>query len=408
MNDSQQLAVEWVSIKELSLNPANPRKNDDAVEHVAASLKRFGWQQPVVARPSGEVIAGNTRLKAANTLGITRIPVVRFSGTDLEATAYGIADNRTHEFSDWDESALADLLKILKEEDALEGIGFGADDIETLLRQLDEEDAEARDLDDPGPLEPPVEPITKPGDLWVMGDHKLLCGDATNPDHVARLMGNDQAVLLSTDPPYAVEYTGDDRPGGGKDWSSKYQEVPLKDFEEFLRRLLATALPHLAPNAAFYFWHAHLQYPALDRVLEEFQILRHQQLIWLKPTPTITRSSYRWAHEPCVFGWQKGHKPPHYGNNEYTTLWDAHWEGKLRVSGNDHPTQKPVKLFEIPMEQHTRAGEVIFEPFCGSGSQLIAAEKLGRTCRAMEISPAFVDAAVRRWERATGIKASRR
>ncbi len=172
-----------------------------------------------------------------------------------------------------------------------------------------------------------------------------------------------------------------------------------------MRGVFQAVLPHLTDNAGIYVWHAHLQYPVLDRVFEEFGLLRHQPVIWVKPSSTFTYSYYRWAHEPCLFGWRKGHKPPHYLKNGLTSVWEVDWEGKQRVVGNEHPTQKPLRLFEIPMEQHTKRGEVVLEPFSGSGSQLIAAERLRRLCRAMEISPAFVDVAVRRWEQATGKQA---
>ncbi len=140
-------------------------------------------------------------------------------------------------------------------------------------------------------------------------------------------------------------------------------------------------------------------------MFEKFNILRHQPIIWSKPSSTFTYSYYRWAHEPCLFGWQQGNKPPHYLANGMTSVWEVDWEGKQRIVGNDHPTQKPVRLFEIPMEQHTKRGMVVLEPFCGSGSQIIAAEKLARKCCALEISAGFVDVAVKRWERATAKEA---
>jgi DNA modification methylase len=140
----------------------------------------------------------------------------------------------------------------------------------------------------------------------------------------------------------------------------------------------------------------------IDRVLEKFQILRHEPIVWVKPTSTFTYSYYRWAHEPCIFGWRKGHKPPHYLENKLTTVWEVDWEGKCRSGNLGHPTVKPTRLFEIPMEQHTRRGAAVLEPFSGSGSQIIAAEKLARRCRALEIQPAFVDVALRRWQGATG------
>jgi len=406
MSTQQPLQVESVLVSRLFLNPANPRRNDAAVPHVVASIQRFGWRQPIVAKRSGEVIAGNTRLKAAQALHLTEVPVVWFDGSNLDATAYAIADNRTHEFSEWDPPALVKLLEELRAEDSLEGVGYTAADLDALVAELEDGAETGGEVDDPGPEKPPRQPVTRAGDLWNLGRHRLLCGDSTNAADVARVMNGEKASLMATDPPYCVGYSGADRPNdSGKDWSATYDEVSIKDLGEFMRGVLRATLPHLNDTAAIYVWHAHLQYPVLDRVFEEFSILRHQPIIWKKPSSTFTYAYYRWAHEPCIFGWKKGFKPPHYLENGLTSVWEVDWEGKQRVVGNEHPTQKPVRLFEIPMEQHTRAGEFVFEAFSGSGSQLIAAEKLRRRCRAIEIAPAFVDVAVRRFEQATGLSA---
>ncbi len=402
-----ELAVEWVAIDSLHLNPANPRLNDQAVPHVAASLKRFGWQQPLVAKPSGEVIAGNTRLKAAKSLGMREVPVVRFTGNDLDAMAFAIADNRTHEFAEWDDPALAKLLEVLRAEDALEGVGFDANEIDKLLAELDAKTP--RVVDDEGPEQPPINPTARLGDLWTLGDHRLLCGDSTKPEDLARLMAGQKATLFSTDPPYCVDYTGNDRPihdgkSSGKDWSHVYREVDIKDLGEFLDGVFDAALPHLVERTPIYVWHAHVQQPTVAAAFERHGLLLHQVLVWVKPTAVFGHSYFRWRHEPCAFGWVQGKKPEH-GVAQLDTVWEVDWEGKQRVVGNEHPTQKPTRLFELPMELHTNVGDVVLETFSGSGSQLIAAEKLNRRCRAMEISPAFVDVAIRRWQKATGKRA---
>src|SRR5262245_3995281 len=164
-----------VSISRLFCSPSNPRRNDEAVPHVAASIRRFGWQQPVVAKRSGEVIAGNTRLKAAQQLGLTQVPVFWFDGTDLDATAFAIADNKLHEYSTWNEPALAKLLAELRTEDGLEAVGYSNDDIDALLTEFGD-GAKPAEVDDQGPEEPPVKPTTRTGDLWLLGEHRLLCG----------------------------------------------------------------------------------------------------------------------------------------------------------------------------------------------------------------------------------------
>ena len=205
------LAVEIVSIDKLFCSPSNPRDNDKAVPQVAASLQRFGWQQPVVARPTGEVIAGNTRLKAAQSLGTKEVPVVWFEGGDLDALAYSIADNRTGEIASWEEASLAALLTELKDEDSLDGIGFEEDDIDRLLAGLDDNNYD--ELEDAGAEEAPENPISEVGDLWILGDHRLLCGDSTKAEDVARLMDGETARLMATDPPYLVDYDGNNHPG---------------------------------------------------------------------------------------------------------------------------------------------------------------------------------------------------
>ena len=404
----QRLAVEWVPISRVFLSPSNPRHNDDAVPHVAASIRRFGFRQPLVARPSGEVIAGNTRLKAALSLGLAEVPVAWFEGSDLDAVAYSIADNRTSEFASWSEPELAKILERLRAEDGLEGGGFDDNEIDRLLKEIEASGPKA-ELEDPGEQEPPAKPVTRHGDLFLLGDHRLLCGDSTSADDVARLMDGNVAAAWITDPPYCVDYTGNDRPihdgkPSGKDWTHLYREVDIKDLGSFLDGVFAAALPHLKPSAPIYVWHAHVQQPTVAAVYERHGLLLHQVLVWVKPTATFGHSYYRWRHEPCAFGWRKGHKPAH-GYGQLDSIWEADWDGKARIA-TFHPTSKPPKLFEIPLQQHTLKGDVALETFSGSGSHLIAAERLGRRCFAMELQPAFIDGTIARWELATGRRAT--
>lgn len=406
---TNQWTVEWAAVEQLFPNPSNPRRNEAAVPHVAASIRRFGWQQPIVAKRSGEVIAGHTRLLAAKQLGEARVPVVWFEGSDLDAIAFNIADNRTHEFAEWDDAALAKLLGELRDEDALDGVGYSTDEVDALIAELDALSRDPASVDDQGPDVPPDQPTSRMGDLWLLGDHRLLCGDSTKPDDIARVLAGEKLSLLSTDPPYCVNYTGNDRPvhdgkPSGKDWSHVYREVDIKDLGEFLDGVLSATLPHLREHAPVYVWHAHVQQPTVAAAFERHGLLLHQILVWVKPCAVFGHSYFRWRHEPCAFGWKKGSKPQH-GTAQLDSVWECDWEGNQRVVGNEHPTQKPTRLFEIPLELHTRPGEVVLEPFSGSGSQLIAAEKLSRRCRAVEISPAFVDVAIRRWQRATGKQA---
>jgi len=406
LDTSDSPPVETVSIDQLFCSPTNPRRNDDAVPHVAASLRRFGWQQPIVARPSGEVVAGNTRLKAAQSLGMTEVPVWWFEGDDLAATAFAIADNRTAMFAEWDEPILAQLLEQLRAEDALDGVGYTEDDLDELVRQLREQEEVENELDDEGAGEPPEVPTSQPGDLWILGEHRLLCGDSTNLDDVRRAMGDDTAALVATDPPYLVDYTGERPNDSGKDWTDSYREIDIKDADGFFRAVFTNVLEVLGPKAAIYCWHAHKRCGDIQRIWHELGILDHQQIIWVKPTPVFGRVYWHFRHEPCVMGWRKGDKPEHDGVHDFDSVWEVDWEGKARIVGNSHPTEKPVDLFVRPMKKHTKPGDVVFEPFSGSGSQLIAAERTGRLCRAIEISPPFVDVAIVRWQKATGREAT--
>ncbi len=398
------LDVEEVPIDRLFLSPSNPRDNDMAVPHVAASLRRFGWQQPVVAKRSGEVIAGNTRLKAATELGFDVVPVLWFDGTDVDAAAFSIADNRTHEFAEWDDPALGKLLQELRAEDALDGVGYSSEDVDELLEELNEE-FEEREVDDPGPEEPPETPVTQPGDLWVLGQHRLFCGDSTNLGDVQRVMTGEKAALVATDPPYLVDYTGERPNGSGKDWSATYKEAEITDAEGFFRSTFSNVLKVIAPHVPIYCWHAHKRQALISQIWEELGILNHQQIVWVKPSAVFGRVFYHFRHEPCAMGWVQGSMPEHDGNHEHNSVWEFGWGDKARLVGNEHPTQKPVEIFARPMRKHTKKGDVCFEPFCGSGSQLVAAESLGRRCYAMELEPAFVDVALKRWQEASGEEA---
>ena len=327
-----------------------------------------------------------------------------FDGSDLDAMAFQLADNKSHEWSTWDEPALAQILQQLRTEDALEGVGYSTDDIDDLLASL-ADDGDAGGLDDQGPEPPPVEPVTQLGDLWLLGNHRLLCGDSTKLDDVRRVMAGEKAALVATDPPYLVDYTGERPNDSGKDWTDTYREIDIADADTFFHSVFTNVLDVLGSHAAIYCWHAHKRSGDIQRIWAELGILDHQQIVWVKPAPVFGRVFWHFRHEPCMMGWKKGEKPEHDGQHEFDSVWECDWDGKARVTG-DHPTSKPVELFCRPMRKHTRRGNVVFEPFSGSGSQLIAAEQLGRRCRALEISPAFVDVAVRRWQTATGREAT--
>lgn len=394
-----------IPAKQLRPHPLNWRTHpEEQQKAMRAALAEIGYADVLIVRQlddgSYQLIDGHLR---AETTPDQKVPAIVVDLDDAEARKLLATLDPLAALARADEERLQELAGLCD---------FQSADLQALVDSLaGVTEARTDGLTDPDDIpDVPEEPITKTGDLWLLGEHRLLCGDSTKASDLNRLMAGDVAALMATDPPYCVEYTGAERPqvrGAGKDWSHVYREVDIKDFGEFLRAVFTAVLPHLRDNAGIYVWHAHLQYPVIDRVFEELGLLRHQPIVWVKPTSTFTYAYYRWQHEPCIFGWKQGHKPPHYLDNAMTSVWEVDWEGKQRIVGNAHPTQKPTRLFEISMEQHTRRGEVVLEPFCGSGSQIIAAEKLGRRCRAMEIEPAFVDVAVKRWEDFTGKKAKR-
>lgn len=394
------LSIRRVPLADLHADPANARLHGDKnLAAIRDSLARFGQAEPLVVQKStGRVIGGNGRLSVMRSLGWTDVDVVELDLDDTQAASLGISLNRTGELATWDEEALARLLKTLQPEDR---IGFEDRELDELLASIEE----PREVDDPGAVEPPLVATTQRGDVWLLGDHRLMCGDSSSADDVARLMNGQQGRLWACDPPYCVDYTGNDRPvhdgkSSGKDWTHVYREIDIADLGQFLDGVMTAWMPHTLDEAPLYVWHAHVQQPTIAATFAKHGILLHQVLVWVKPSATFGHSFYRWRHEPCAFGWKQGHMPKH-GLGKLDSIWECDWDGKARFT-SFHPTSKPTRLFEIPMEQHTIAGDVVCEAFSGSGSQIIAAQKLGRRCFAMELQPVFIDGTIDRWQQACG------
>jgi DNA modification methylase len=420
------MKITMVPIDQIKPYKGNPRINAHAVEAVARSLKQFGWRQPLVTDKAGVLIVGDTRLKAAQSLGMTEAPVHVADMTKEQAKAYRLADNRLGELATWDDEALRKEIEGLKAFPDLTSIlGWTPEELGILTAPQPNPGLTAADE----VPEPRKRPRTKKGDLWILGEHRLLCGSSTKDEDVDKLMDGKQAAICATDPPYCIDYTGDRPEQAGKDWSDVYKEVEIKDPKAFFSEMLVLIKSILAPKAAIYIWHAHKRQAMLSELLEALGFLSHQQIIWVKPTPVFGRSTWHFQHEPCLMGWIQGSQPKADGNHDIssvwkvdfqlpekgktvkvtaaeTDVWEVDWEGKARIIGNKHPTQKPVELFARPIRRHTKPGAVCFEPFSGSGSQIIACEQTGRRCYAMELEPTFVDVAVDRWEAFTGKKAT--
>lgn len=399
------MKTERVPIDSVKLDPANVRRHGEKnLSAIKSSLSRFGQQKPIVVDADGIVRAGNGTWTAAKALGWKEITVVRTELKGSEATAYAIADNRTGELAEWDEDALAQTLAALQIEDeelALD-TGFDAKEIDALL-------APDEVTEDEVP-EPPADPITKPGDLWLLGEHRLLCGDSTKAEDVARLMNGQRADVMITDPPYNCALGVNESPEEAKRRNRRTDgkivandSMADGDFRKFLVACFEASFDAIKPGAAFYIFHSDSEgYNFRGAVKDCGQIVR-QCLVWVKDVLVMGRQDYQWQHEPCLYGWKEGAAHGWYSDRKQTTLLRFDRPGR----SEDHPTMKPVAMFAYLMGNSTAPQGLAYDPFLGSGTTLIAAEQLGRKCYGMEISPEYCDVIVKRWETLTGKKAKR-
>ncbi len=313
-----QIAVRRAKLSEPHADPTNARQHDERnLDAIAASLKQFGHVEPLaVQKSTGKVIGGNGRMEALRRAGETECDIVEVDVDDTQAAALGIALKRTGELAAWDDQALAKLLESLPD-DAFAATGFSDEDLSELLDSLAPEVVEEDDV-------PPVpkEAVARKGDLWVLGNHRLLCGDSTKPADVRRVMDGMRAALCATDPPYLVDYTGERPNDSGKDWSATYKEVDITDADSFFRAVFTNILSVPAPHAAIYCWHAHKRQALISRVWEDLSILDHQQIVWVKPTPVFGRVFWHFRDEPCMMGWVKGSPPDHDGDQSANSVWE--------------------------------------------------------------------------------------
>lgn len=397
------MKVETVKIDSLTFDPANVRKHDEKnLAAIKASLNRFGQQKPIVVDANGVVRAGNGTLAAAKALGWKEIRIVRSSLAGSEATAYAIADNRTAELAEWDDDALAQTLAALQiEDDALaEATGFDLSEIEKLTAPNDVEEDEVP--------EAPVDPITKAGDLWLLGEHRLLCGDSTKAEDVERLMDGMLASLVVTDPPYGVSYADKNAFLNAIDEGNRVQTPIENDHldKESVQKLWKDSFTQMGasmrPGACVYcFMPQGGDQMMMMMMMMGAGIEPRHELIWVKNNHVLGRTDYAYKHEPIMYAWKSG------GHRFYGDFQTSVLEFDRPNSSKLHPTMKPVELTARLVQNSSVVGDVLYEPFCGSGTTLIAAEQLGRKCYGMEISPSYCDVIVKRWENLTGKKAVR-
>ena len=383
----------------------NPRKNDKAVERIRASIREFGFSVPILARSTGEVIDGHLRLKGAVAEKLAELPTILCDGwSEAQVKAFRLMVNRSVAWADWDLDALAlEFADIRGLDFNLSMTGFDTREIDALMLKPNATE------DDIPPV--PDAPITQRGDLWLMGQHRLLCGDATIPEDVARLMDGQRAGLMNTDPPYGVGYANDERPhpGVAKPRVAKPRvakdELHNEELQSFLEAAFGQAKTALTDRAAWYLWHAHLTQGFFAAAAAAAHVILHRQIIWVKPVLLLGRGQYHWKHEPCFMGWVDGHQPPDLADRNETTVWEIGSVTAAERREFNHSTPKPVELFRRPILKHLKRDEIAYEPFAGSGPQFIAAEMTDRRCYGLELEPAYCNVIKTRWENLTGKKA---
>lgn len=409
---------EYLSISELKPAERNARRHQGKdIEAIKKSIQEFGFNDPIgVWGPENTIVEGHGRLQAARELGLEKIPVVHLDHlTDEQRRAYALAHNRTAELSEWDLEIMDMELSEIFDID-MDAFGFDEFGPEESIDDIQEDDFEVKK---------PEEPRTKRGDVWILGEHRLLCGDSTEPAEIAEFLGGCKADLLLTDPPYNVDYTGKTKD------ALKIQNDSMDDqtFRAFLTDAMNAATPVMKPGAAFYIWHASSEGFNFHAACRAAGLHVRQTLVWVKNTMVLGRQDYHWKHEPCLYGWKDGAAHYFTPDRRQTTVIEDQLdftkmkkdqlvellkelyseqtptsvmhEDKPLVS-DMHPTMKPIKLMARCIKNSTRTGDVVLDLFGGSGSTMIAAEQLGRKCYMVELDPFYCDVIIDRWEKFTG------
>jgi DNA modification methylase len=394
-------AIEERAIDALVPYAKNARTHSDAqLAQLQASMREFGFTIPVLVSETGMIIAGHGRVMAAAAIGMTTVPVIVARGwSAAQVRAYVLADNRLAENAGWDNVLLVAELEALRLDGFDLGLaGFSDGDFDRLMRGT-----RGRDDEDDIPATP-ARAVTCPGDVWVLGAHRLVCGDSTQADTARLALAGVRPSLMVTDPPYGVEYDA-----GWRDEAAKYaasmgnrkdtaKGIVLNDSRADWREAWA----HF-PGDVAYVWHGALQASVVAASLTASNFEIRSQIVWGKTHLVVGRAHYHWQHEPCWYAVREGKSASWGGGRKQSTLWTV----EHRKSETGHSTQKPVECMRRPMENHTSPGQAVYEPFSGSGTSIIAAESVGRACHAIELNPAYCDVAVMRWQQATQQRAVR-
>ena len=391
--DNRQIEIR--SIDDITPYARNSRTHsDEQVAQIAASIREFGWTNPVLIDEEGSVICGHGRLLAARKLGQTEVEVIVARGwSDAKKRAYVIADNKLALNAGWDMELLALELADLQAFDFDLGLtGFSDDELAKLLPEKTE------GYTDPDEIpEVSADPIARPGDVWLMGKHRLLCGDSTSVDDMEKLTGGQLVDMWLTDPPYNVAYEG-----GTKDkLTIQNDDMGDEQFRAFLRDAYVTADTVMKPGAVFYIWHADSEGYNFRGAARDAGWQVRQCLIWKKSSQVMGRQDFHWKHEPCLYGWKDGAAHLWANDRKQTTVMEFDKPSR----NGEHPTMKPVAIFEYQMLNNTKGGDIVLDSFAGSGTTAIAAEKNGRVAHLMELDPRYCDVIIKRWQDFAGAEA---
>lgn len=372
--------------------------SDEQVAQIAASIREFGWTNPILVDGDNGIIAGHGRLMAARKLGMAEVPVIVLDHlTDAQKRALVIADNKLALNAGWDFDLLASEIEGLTEEGFDTSLlGFSEDELAKLMAETTE------GLTDPDDIpEAPADPVTVLGDVWLLGKHRIVCGDSTDADTVAKCLNGVSPHLMVTDPPYGVVYDANwrneaDRANGKPYGASAVGQVLNDDKADWSDAWA------LFPGDVAYVWHADRFSPVVAGSLEAHSFQMRALIIWNKSQMVLGRGDYHPKHEPCWYAVRKGKTGHYVGGRKQTTVWDI---DKPQKSETGHSTQKPVECMKRPIENNSSPGQAVYEPFSGSGTTIIAGEMTGRAIHAIELNPAYVDVAVKRWQDFTGLDA---